>query len=330
MKRGFVILATGGRPYIEYAANLAISMKVNHNTDKIDKKGTQYEIALLTDAIESDHVPNVFDHVIQVPNNQALPFYPKTRLYEYSPFEETIYIDADSHCWGSPDDLWERFAGTEFAMYKEAEWMVSSGEKHWGNTALLYDQYKIQHDRPFQMVNSSIIYWRKGKTAENLFRLAEYFYAQEYFKRVEKYNGYYPDEIAFETALSWTGYRLPDIGPIMAMEKHQFRGSISWQSIGKKFPFVTMLGSKGHPVRNKVEPEYKKLIRFFAGLFTLQNFEVQGIMPNKPKAADKKNQWVYYGLRTHKNRPKWVTNLKNKYEEAEKQEEMKNAKESKP
>ena len=113
MKRGFVILAHSRLEYLQMAYNLAVSMKY---------AGTKYPIAAITDLnpgdlkdASSNKAPKVFDEVIPLKGDLGklkaqYPFYIKTRLPELTPFDETIYLDADALFLKSPDflfDLWD-------------------------------------------------------------------------------------------------------------------------------------------------------------------------------------------------------------------------------
>ena len=97
-RRGFVTIATGNEKYYELAYNLLLSYR-KHATD-------DNPFAIICDR----HTPetNYFDDVIIVesPNNSYMD---KLLLYRYSPFDETIFIDADSLVLADPRGLWEDF-----------------------------------------------------------------------------------------------------------------------------------------------------------------------------------------------------------------------------
>ncbi|QOG22149.1 MULTISPECIES: hypothetical protein [Bradyrhizobium] len=82
---GFLTLAIGARDYIDQAYYLGLSLKANMPA---------YPIAVVTDD-QSGRLAGVYDHLI--PARQSLGRGVRQKMYidQYSPFEETLFIDAD-------------------------------------------------------------------------------------------------------------------------------------------------------------------------------------------------------------------------------------------
>ncbi|MEM7035724.1 MAG: hypothetical protein AAF570_02020, partial [Bacteroidota bacterium] len=96
MKRGWLILAHRNDVYLQFAGNLAASLKIH----------SRYPVALLTDAQQLPAPSERFyDEVIQLRPEHNIPFYAKTLLNRYTPFEDTIFLDADSIAVSDEVDL---------------------------------------------------------------------------------------------------------------------------------------------------------------------------------------------------------------------------------
>jgi len=92
--RGILTIAIG-KKYANQAKYLAHSCMIN----------SPHTIrAVVTDS--PDHLQNYFDIIIPF-NNECDPFSIKTRLYELSPFEYTLFLDADSLVFHPVDDFWK-------------------------------------------------------------------------------------------------------------------------------------------------------------------------------------------------------------------------------
>ena len=87
--QGYITLALGPRKYLEMAANLAASLKV---------MDPRRQVAVVHDAGVSvpRDLAQYFDFRLELPPD---PLYPdvmnKLRLFGVSPFEQTMFIDAD-------------------------------------------------------------------------------------------------------------------------------------------------------------------------------------------------------------------------------------------
>lgn len=96
-KRGFVTIATGSELYYRIAYNLLCSYRLNAGA---------YPFAIICD--REDKYTSAFDKtvLIEKPSNSYMD---KLRLFEYLPYEETIFIDADCLIYGDIDCWWDRF-----------------------------------------------------------------------------------------------------------------------------------------------------------------------------------------------------------------------------
>jgi len=91
--KGYVIVATG--IYIELAELLARSIKFTQTINSV---------ALITD----DYKGNVFDHVIRSNSSNVMEI--RTQIYDLSPFEETVSLDADMVFLNNVDHWWDHLS----------------------------------------------------------------------------------------------------------------------------------------------------------------------------------------------------------------------------
>lgn len=96
-KRGFVTVATGSEKYYILAANLYVSYKVCGSG--------RYPFALICD--RENMFSDKFEDVIQVQDSSSSTV--DKLLMRYSPYDENIFIDADSLVLSDIDDLWTIF-----------------------------------------------------------------------------------------------------------------------------------------------------------------------------------------------------------------------------
>lgn len=155
--RGFVTVATGDEKYYKLAANLLLSYK---------KRGQgQYPFCLICDR-ENEYTA-AFDDVVLVED-----FCKGTvdkLLMRHSPYDEVLFIDADTLILHSIDDLWDVFAdaddvsvfGRVLPLDSQDGWFTYEGSGKYQSQI----QYLIS-------MNGGIYYARKGELSDRVFRQA--------------------------------------------------------------------------------------------------------------------------------------------------------------
>ena len=126
------------------------------------------------------------------------PFSIKTRIYELSPFNKTLYIDADSLVFHPLDDYWNYLKNNSY---------VYEGKKLTGGE-WYFDIKKIctiiQTGR-IPIFNSGMLLFSKSETAKQIFDTAHYYFSNHKKEGIEipYFRGnHYPDEPAFAIALA--------------------------------------------------------------------------------------------------------------------------------
>lgn len=116
MTRGFITIATGKKHYYEIAANLLLSYRF------FTKK--RYPFAIIAE--EHNEYTALFDDVI-ITSEAMRSFLDKFLLLKLSPYDETIFFDADSLAFGDLNQYWDFFkeatdfsaTGENFELYAE-------------------------------------------------------------------------------------------------------------------------------------------------------------------------------------------------------------------
>ena len=159
VRRGFVTIATGNEKYYKLAFNLLCSYRLHCVDDRIP-------FAIICD--EENIYTKAFDHVVLMDNSQK-SFMDKLYLFKYSPYDETIFIDADSLFLNSPEKLWIDFADMDDVSCYGAALPLDS-DKGWFS----YEGSGKYKDRLEFLVSlhGGLYYFRKTARAQKIFELA--------------------------------------------------------------------------------------------------------------------------------------------------------------
>lgn len=149
--RGFITLASTNPLYLELATDLALSLRAFGGGpialilgDELREQASAAKLRL-------------FDHIVPLPAG-----YPRNigKLYApvATPFERTIFLDADCLALSSFDDLWDRLAPFGFALQGTALSPDQDRVHNMRSTAETMRRFGI---RRYVKSNSGIIYFRK-------------------------------------------------------------------------------------------------------------------------------------------------------------------------
>lgn len=170
--RGILLLSVGNPYYVRMAYQLAFSIKCNEPTP----------ICLVTNNInflDSDQ-RSIFDKVIQCPEEIIKDrkfIRAKTHLYDFSPFDETIFLDADMIALDKKRffDLFDELKDVDFTMacrgnsdIKEATEKTSI----WGSIEDVKKHFNITEGLWHQL-SSEFIYFKKSDKVKKFFDTAK-------------------------------------------------------------------------------------------------------------------------------------------------------------
>lgn len=162
MTRGFITIATGSEMYFQIARNLLWSYR--------QFASIKYPFAIISD--KKNKYTEEFDNVIIIKNAHC-NYLDKLRLYDYLPYDEAIFIDADSLAYGDLDEWWDIFKGADdFSLFGYA-WTDLKCGRGWflpEGTGKFKDQITFIPD-----FNGGVYYLRRSETCRKVFELAKYF-----------------------------------------------------------------------------------------------------------------------------------------------------------
>lgn len=247
MSQGILVIAVGS----DYYGRLAYAMA------KSVKKFNKIPVAILTDKDSLNSVDrSAFDHVIEANMSHYLekyvlnPFKLKTHIYDYTPFDETLYLDADTLCLKPFGDLFSKlgnFQIHEFNRWNKDNWhkcpMVWTAKVK-KTIEDIYDAYGVDKTREYPEYNSSFIWFKKDDSNKEYFDQAKRNYIDRRidFKDI---GGSYPDEMAYNLASAQKSHygALNGFKPVYYKWESQRKGSIlPVNELREKYWFLGMAG----------------------------------------------------------------------------------------
>lgn len=198
--KGIVLIAAGHPYYGQWALNLCLSIKYNDMFIPVS-------IAWKDEGIS--HIQNHlkhFDKVIELTDEQITRngvrdyVQPKVHLYDISPYDETIFIDADVILFQgkSISKLFKELKDTDFTIgCRNSDNLEDAKELQWATPKDVMETYGsgiLYH------VSSEFIYFKKKKEIEYFFETAKEIHREPGIP-YKRFNGTVPDELSFQLAM---------------------------------------------------------------------------------------------------------------------------------
>jgi hypothetical protein len=188
---GLITIAIGSR-YVLQAKYLALSCMIN---------SPLMLRAAITDFPEL--LKNYFDIIISYTSDMGDPFSIKTKLYQYTPFIKTLFIDADSLVVNNIEGLWN-FLGDQPFVYAgdlidQGFWYVD-----------IKKTLKQFHLPWFPQFNSGMFFFNNSEESKKIFETAFYYmenHRNEHIDLVYFRGKSYPDEPFLALALAKYGIK---------------------------------------------------------------------------------------------------------------------------
>lgn len=204
LKEGIILIATGHPYYGRMAWNLAISIKA------VD---IDFPIAVVRDSKSLSHLGAsqlaIFDHIIEADGYAG--FGAKLHIDLISPFEQTLYLDADM-AWlpkYSPRDLMASLKDNDFASITEG-YSDPAGDDanpkyyYWAEAAEIREKYNLPKERIYQW-RSEVMYFTRSERVTEMFSKAREIYSNPGLKTIAMFGNHIPDELAINIATALTG-----------------------------------------------------------------------------------------------------------------------------
>lgn len=201
MKKGVLIIAIGSW-YGRWASNLAASIRWN----------SDIPITLAHDGAAVSHFsPNsiaLFDQMIHIPpkfynNGTQDELKAKLFMYDLSPYQETVYIDAENLFLPlrKVDELFrDKFTIQSRSVINASEASKNPQFIHWGNIATICKQFNITSGKLYNLF-SEYVYFKKDKKTKKIFDDAKKVW-EKLEGSMQVFNGSVPDELCFMVAMN--------------------------------------------------------------------------------------------------------------------------------
>lgn len=271
--RGVLTMALKHPLYGRYAYNLALSIK---------SADMRTQVAVVADEEGLRHLhPGqrmIFDYII--PPAVEKPLVNKFHLINLSPFEETLFVDADMIF--SPlanfEEFWNSMKDIQWTMANRGKDDLVKGISEWTTKEDLQEAYGLVPYSTWEWydLSSEWIYFKKNDLSYTIFANAEKYYDENYLK-VRPFAGDRPDEPYFNLALN----SIPH-------EPHQVPYQPTyWQPAMKGFPGIMAIkkGWIAFSVGGKLIPQQQQQV--YDELLKNASFRMN--MPSM-KIAQKMNQ----------------------------------------
>jgi len=167
--RGFITIALG--KYFSYLAyNLILSYRLNSSCN--------IPFVVVTDSAGADLLNGLYDDSIVVDNVSAKGYLHKLDIYEWSPFEQTIFIDADSMIIRDIADWFDIFelSGQDFAVWGRNQSINDPAiqalfqKKRAAVPRETVEKYKLDYLISF---NGGVYFFKKSSVAASIFQQAK-------------------------------------------------------------------------------------------------------------------------------------------------------------
>jgi hypothetical protein len=276
MSIGVITIATKHAMYGRYAYNLAVSLRAISPT---------IPITIIADDVGLSHLDDykrtVFDKIVTPElcdyhnGAKCTPLTLKYHLYKYSPYEHTIYVDADTIFtpMKKAEELFRSLKGIPFTIANRGEQDPSKGVSEWVELGVLDVPYWYD-------LSSEFIYFEKNVQAQSVFEHALRFY-KEGDLQTKIFAGDKPDEPFLMMGMIHCGIR-----PHQAPYKSSYwqwaeKGYKNAMQIKQEYYLFSMGGKFiPRPMQN-VYNELCKNVQYITGLQTFTVNHKKSVMPER-------------------------------------------------
>lgn len=202
MTRGVLLIAMGHENYIRMAVNLAASILYNDSSISIHlvHDGKFDELTENEKRLFSSHQVPAYGIWHNAAGREDF-IKPKTRIYEMSPFDITMFLDVDM-IWliDKPiSGLFNKLKGVEFTIMNEGPKEAC----YWADPEEI--RAMVGHDNPMYIFYSELVYFEKSEVVKNYFDVVKHIFDNPLPGTKGFAGSAMPDELAFILASLKTG-----------------------------------------------------------------------------------------------------------------------------
>jgi hypothetical protein len=262
---GIVLTAFGKRGYGYAVHNLALSLR-NHNC--------QLPIYLYAqrETIEGINLA-LFDRVIYLESHEYTfrakfaPGYGKINAIAKLPFEENLFIDADSLCLKPIKPLIDKLRLKDFSSVWMGEGYYGQDISYdpWANHEYAWQYFNLQKEDLWTTVQTSLVWVKRNEKTQEIVRQLQYYYEKGYASSGLKEawaRTHVPDELIFSGVIAKNNLDIKlGFEPVFFGVKNNPDRSLEFHQIEEKYYFLSMVGGAG--VRSITLPKFQE---WYSGL----------------------------------------------------------------
>lgn len=273
------MVGLGHPQYGNMAANLASSIRAMDKDMPIHLVHTASSITHFTDKHKA-----LFTSMQECPKefytkgNKQVYLKAKTHIYELSPFEQTLFLDADM-IWFSDDThknastILDELKGVALTFQNRGffdlhEEKIKEDYIYWCNIKEVKEKYfkgAIDKDKGrFYHLHSEFIYFERSEAIEDFFTTAQMIFDEPLVKAAD-FDGDIPDELAFDIAVAVTGMN-PHKDFYLPIHWYNTEGMFNERVDRTRFTGISIGGNN---IPQRVLEKYNGFARYYARVMGL-------------------------------------------------------------
>lgn len=257
---GIVLTAFGKKGYGYAAHNLALSLRKHGCVLPIYLYAQKETIERINLAL-FDRVFYLEPHEYTFRGNFA-PGYGKINAIAKLPFEENLFIDADSLCLREIDSLINNLRLKDFSTIWMGEGYYGQDISYdpWANHEYAWQYFNLQKEDLWTTVQTSLVWIRRNETTEAIVKQLQYYYEKGYSQSGLKEawaRTHVPDELIFSGVIAINNLDIKlGFEPVFFGVKNNPDRSLEKYQIEEKYYFLSMVGGAG--VRSITLPKFQE------------------------------------------------------------------------
>lgn len=288
-KRGILLLATGHPYYGRMSYNLAMSIKAVDPDFPICIVHSERSLNHL-----SDHQHRHFDDMILLSESKARGFGCKLHLDELSPFEETLFLDADM-AWlplRGPGQLMDELSNAEYSGITEGYYDIETNDRSevskkyyfWADIEEIIKKYQLLTGKIYQW-RSEVIYFKKTERVKSFFATARDIHANHGLKSIIMFGNQIPDELGINISAAIHGFEPHKYKWIPALwPRLHGNNTTNFEEIYNRY-YLLSCGS--NYATGDIKKLYDRIIKCAAGKFHTQHvfplIDKKSFIPDRAK-----------------------------------------------